>query len=88
MNGKKVLIQLKTYGLVAQEALQVVPEIVTQHEGYYGMNYSELPALLIEAIKEQQTIIERQGQELRNVTSQLKKKDKEFVSLLWRIEEL
>ncbi len=51
----------RTLGVIAQEVLEVVPDIVTSDGEYYGVNYSEIPALLIEAIKQQQKIINDQG---------------------------
>ncbi len=56
-----------TLGLLAQEVMQVLPEIVHSDGEYYGINYSELPALLVEAIKEQQ----RQIEDLRRVNALL-----------------
>jgi len=57
-------------GMVAQEVLPIVPEIVFQNptDGYYGINYGESSALLIEAIKQQQKEIE----DLKKVVCQLK----------------
>jgi hypothetical protein len=60
-------------GMIAQEVKQVVPELVFQNEsdGYYGINYGETTGLLVEAIKEQQKMIQeitkavaKQGQEV------------------------
>ena len=47
-------------GLIAQEVLNVIPEIVAKpanEDGYYGLNYAGLTPILIKAIQEQQTII-------------------------------
>ena len=44
-------------GVIAQEVQEVVPELVTHSGGYLGVDYSEMSALFIEAIKEQQEII-------------------------------
>lgn len=47
---------LPQIGLIAQEVEKVLPQIVdTDKEGYKSVEYSKLVALLIEAIKEQQT---------------------------------
>jgi hypothetical protein len=63
----------KMMGMIAQEVKQVVPELVFQNEsdGYYGINYGETTGLLVEAIKEQQKMIQeltkavaKQGQEV------------------------
>lgn len=45
-------------GLIAQEVEQIIPEVVHQNEqGYKTINYGLLVAVLIEAIKQQQVII-------------------------------
>ena len=44
-------------GVIAQEVQEVLPELVTQSGKYLGVDYSEMSALFIEAIKEQQEII-------------------------------
>ena len=51
-------------GLIAQEVMEVVPEVVTQGSEYLSVKYSRLVALLIEAVKEQQTRIEKLEQQL------------------------
>ena len=46
-------------GVSAQAVQAVLPEVVDEGEdGYLGVSYSKLVPLLIEAIKEQQTIID------------------------------
>jgi hypothetical protein len=46
-------------GLIAQEVIEIVPEIVSEDDnGYYNIDYSKLTPLLIEAIKQQQEQIE------------------------------
>jgi hypothetical protein len=53
-------------GFIAQEVESIVPEIVrSDAEGYKFVAYANVGALLIEAIKEQQKIIEGQTEELR-----------------------
>jgi len=52
MSGKQ------NVGLLAQDVEKVVPEVVLEREdGYKGINYSNLVAVLVEAIKEQDTKI-------------------------------
>ena len=45
-------------GMIAQQVEKYVPEVVFQKDGYYGMNYTPIVALLVEAIKEQQPQID------------------------------
>ncbi|MEL6821947.1 MAG: tail fiber domain-containing protein [Calditrichota bacterium] len=69
-------------GLVAQEVLQVTPEVVQTHEykasennnsvrkiesETLGINYSALVPVLIKAIQEQQAIIEQQERRLQKL---------------------
>lgn len=58
-------------GVIAQEVLEVLPEVVTENaEGMYSVAYGNLVALLIEGMKEQQAQIE----ELKNEIKELKNK--------------
>ncbi|HCY00278.1 MAG TPA: hypothetical protein DG754_09090, partial [Bacteroidales bacterium] len=47
-------------GFIAQEVEKVVPELVftNSEDGYMGVNYAEMTAVLVEAVKEQQKEIE------------------------------
>lgn len=62
-------------GVIAQEVLAVLPEVVSEDlNGHYSVAYGNLNALLIEAIKEQQTQIENQKteiEELKDLVKQL-----------------
>jgi len=51
-------------GVIAQEVKEVVPELVNEANGLYGVDYSETAGLFIEAIKEQQELIEGQQDEI------------------------
>ncbi len=43
----------RAYGLIAQDVEQVLPElVVTQEDGYKAVDYSKLPLLTIQAVKE------------------------------------
>ncbi len=53
-------------GLIAQDVEKVLPEIVkTDAEGYKSIAYTQIVPVLIEAVKTQQTIIEKQQKELK-----------------------
>ena len=58
----------KDYGVVAQEIEQVLPELVTTRDnGYKAVRYEKIVALLIEAIKEQQTQINKLTDKFNNL---------------------
>ncbi|MBL4656987.1 MAG: tail fiber domain-containing protein, partial [Flavobacteriales bacterium] len=49
----------KQMGFIAQEVAKIIPEVVVKDtDGKYGMAYGNLTALLVNAIKEQQKMIE------------------------------
>lgn len=63
--------KIHNIGLIAQQVRQIYPEVVSLGEdGYYQVSYSKLNAVLVEAIKEQQILIEdldKQIQELETL---------------------
>jgi len=62
-------------GVIAEEVGAVVPEVVTWDKNgkdAQSVDYSRLTALLIEATKEQQALIEQQQQQIAQLTSQVK----------------
>jgi hypothetical protein len=59
-------------GLIAQEVEPVLPELVqTDVNGVKTVEYAHVVAVLIEAIKEQQRLLEQQGLILDRVQSEL-----------------
>jgi hypothetical protein len=61
-------------GLIAQELEKVYPELVeTDKLGYKSVEYSKLVAVLIEAIKEQQKLIETQKNEIEGLKVSIEK---------------
>jgi len=53
--------EAQSYGLVAQDVERALPELVSDDaEGFKQVDYSKLPLLLLQAIKEQQTQIQQQ----------------------------
>ncbi len=62
-------------GVIAEEIGAVVPEVVTWDQNgkdAQSVDYSRLTALLIEATKEQQALIERQQEQIAQLISQVK----------------
>jgi hypothetical protein len=58
----------KDIGVIAQEVEEVLPELVTTRDnGYKAVRYEKIVALLIEAIKEQQTQINSLTDKLNNL---------------------
>ncbi|MBS3999187.1 MAG: tail fiber domain-containing protein [Desulfobulbaceae bacterium] len=60
-------------GFVAQEFEKVVPELAFTNptDGYMGINYAEMTAVLVEAMKEQQTIIGEQNKRIENLEKKI-----------------
>lgn len=56
------------YGVIAQEIEKILPEVVKEgFEGTKAVAYTEIIPVLIEAIKEQQKLIEKQQAELKEI---------------------
>ena len=59
-------------GFIAQEMEQVIPALVVENaEGYKSVDYSSMTAVLMEAMKEQQTIIEQQETRIADLEARL-----------------
>ena len=61
----------KQLGLIAQDVEKVFPEAVFGLEGEKGISYSALIAPLIEAVKEQQIMINQQQQMINNLNEKI-----------------
>ncbi len=67
----------KQIGLIAQEVEKLVPEIIsTSTNGYLAIDYGKMAPVLVNAIKEQQIIIDK----LENRISELEKKNESLTS--------
>lgn len=80
------------YGVIAQELEKILPDLVdTDKEGWKSVEYSHMVPLLIEAIKEQQAIIDSQQETIGNqetrITS-LEESTKEMEALKTSIKNL
>lgn len=79
----------KDIGVIAQEVEKLFPELVnTDDEGYKAVEYSHLVPVLIEAIKEQQAIIEFQKQENLVQAEMNKNQNEKILEMLENIEVL
>jgi len=62
------IIEFKEYGYLAQELKEVFPDLVTQDaDGYYGVNYIGLIPVIVEAIKDQKSVIEKQQRQIEEL---------------------
>ena len=57
------------YGYLAQELKEVFPELVSQDTvtGYYGVNYVALIPVIVEALKDQRKVIDKQQQRIEQL---------------------
>ncbi|MEL6134976.1 MAG: tail fiber domain-containing protein, partial [Bacteroidota bacterium] len=64
--------ETKVYGFIAQEVEKVAPELVhINDEGYYSLSYDGVTPILVEAVKEQQMLIEELRKEMAALKQQL-----------------
>jgi len=78
-------------GFIAQEVERIIPEVVNKTNDTYSMQYAPITALLVEAIKEQQTQIETGKLENIKLTSRIQKletKNKELSTEISKLSEL
>lgn len=76
-------------GVIAQELEKVYPELVaTDSEGYKSVQYSHLVPILIEAIKEQQSLISQLEADNNEVRNQLKANSSSLSSLTDQFNQL
>lgn len=72
-------------GCIAQEVEEIFPEaVLTDSIGYKSLNYSELIPLLLEAVKEQQHIIERISADYTELKTKYSSVEKEIRLILER----
>ena len=78
-------------GFIAQEAVNIIPEVVDNEGDLMSMQYAPITALLVEAIKEQQKQIEKLQQEngtLKGLIDKNKEQEKEIAELKRIVHEL
>ena len=56
-------------GFIAQEVQKIIPEVVDEKDGHYAMQYAPITALLVEAVKEQQKMIEELKEKIERLES-------------------
>ena len=65
----------RNVGFIAQEVEEILPEVVTYAEDVdeYGVSYGNITGVLVEAVKEQQKMIESQQSEINELKEMVKK---------------
>jgi len=61
----------KNYGFIAQELIKVIPEAVKKDGSFYAVNYDAVIPVLTEAIKEQETVIEKQNTKITELETKI-----------------
>ena len=63
-------------GFIAQEAVDVVPEVVNSDSEKFSMQYAPITALLVEAMKEQQKMIQEQQALIEQLQERIERLEK------------
>ncbi|MBU1599901.1 tail fiber domain-containing protein, partial [bacterium] len=77
-------------GLIAEEVGEVIPEVVDYEENgtdAKGLDYSRLVALLVEAIKNQQTQMEDQQESIKNQQTQMENQQESMKNQQTQMED-
>lgn len=80
----------KSLGLIAQDVQLLIKEIVTEQDDakkILGISYTELIPVLINAIQEQQAIIDKQNLKINGLTIKLEQKEENLNSFNQRLEK-
>ena len=67
-------------GFVAQQAEHIIPEVVSLRGDQYAMQYAPITALLVEAIKEQQQIIDQKEVEMDELKARIDRLERLILS--------
>ena len=75
-----------SYGMIAQEVQEVLPNIVTtmeetEDEVYFGLTYDEFIPVVISAVQEQQAIIDTQNKTIATLQNQMAKVNETLAEL-------
>ncbi|MFL0353178.1 tail fiber domain-containing protein [Xanthomarina sp. GH4-25] len=76
-NMKDDVTKKREYGVIAQDVQKVFPEMVSiiDDKDHLGVSYVQLIPVLLEAIKEQQKIIDQQNSKINGLSAELTEKD-------------
>ena len=73
--------------MVAQEVEEIFPELVdTDKKGFKSVDYTKFAPVLIEAVKEQQAIIEEQNKKIEELEAANNKLQSQIEEILKRLD--
>ncbi|MDH3650788.1 MAG: tail fiber domain-containing protein, partial [Saprospiraceae bacterium] len=78
----------RSLGFIAQEMEKIIPEVVSGEDGGKGIAYGQLSAILVNAIKEQQALIEKQQNQIDQQTSEMRLIKSELEQIHQRINQI
>jgi hypothetical protein len=82
---EKQFVNTQQIGFIAQDMEKIYPEmVITDKEGYKSVDYSRLTPVLVEAMKEQQKIIEEQKAEIETQKQQIKKMEAVYTEMIMK----
>lgn len=85
IDQKKYMIGPKV-GLIAQELQKVYPEMVNRgSDGFLKVDYTQLSAVLIQAVKEQQQQLKAQAQEIEELKKRMYKQEGQLDSIIQKL---
>jgi len=74
-------------GVIAQELMKIYPEMVAMgNDGFYKVDYTQLTAVLIQAVKEQQKMIQHQQLEINGLKGRLESQQLQINAILKKID--
>ena len=86
---KRGFSRKRQIGLLAQEVQQQFPELVhTDNRGFLALSYHSFNAILLEAVKEQQTKLHQQSAQLHTLEQRLKQQGRLLDKLTVRLRKL
>jgi hypothetical protein len=86
---EKQFANTKQVGFIAQDLEKIYPEmVITDKEGYKSVDYSRLTPVLVEAMKEQQKIIEEQQQMIKRLNLKVDNTELKFQTSELKIQKL
>ena len=75
--------QERQLGFIAQEVEEIYPELVSPTEGdeHKGLKYAGFSAIIVEAVKEQQEVVQQQAAEISHLTQRVELHEREIEGL-------